>query len=69
MSNTKDPNAALHDEFVAEEKEKELEELPDDVHYDEAETKRLLRKVDVRLLPVLTMLYLMSFLDRSNSEH
>lgn len=28
--------------------------------------KALLRKVDMRVLPVLTILYLLSFLDRSN---
>ena len=31
------------------------------------ETK-LLRKLDVHLLPALTLLYLLSFLDRSNGE-
>ncbi|OBT53111.1 hypothetical protein VE04_07821 [Pseudogymnoascus sp. 24MN13] len=39
--------------------------LPPIVH-DEAETKLILRKVDKRLLPVLTLLYLLSFLDRGN---
>lgn len=34
--------------------------------YDDAETKRILRKVDYRLLPVLTILYILSYLDRSN---
>lgn len=28
--------------------------------------RKLVRKLDARLLPVLTMLYLLSFLDRSN---
>jgi hypothetical protein len=36
--------------------------------YDEVETKRILRKVDLRLLPCLTLLYLLSFLDRGNSK-
>lgn len=31
-----------------------------------AETKRLLRKVDWALLPFLSFLYLLSFLDRAN---
>jgi len=31
--------------------------------------KRLLRKLDLKLLPPLTLLYLLSFLDRSNSKH
>ena len=30
------------------------------------QTKRLLRKVDVRLLPLLVLMYLLNFLDRSN---
>lgn len=34
--------------------------------YDEAATKRLVRKIDLNLLPVLSILYLLSFLDRSN---
>lgn len=29
---------------------------------------KLLRKLDLRLLPVLSLLYLLSFLDRSNGE-
>jgi hypothetical protein len=41
--------------------------LPPIVH-DEAETKLILRKVDKRLLPVLTLLYLLSFLDRGNGS-
>ena len=32
------------------------------------EEKALLRKLDLRLLPALTLLYLLSFLDRSNGE-
>lgn len=31
---------------------------------DSPENQRLLRKVDLRLLPILTLLYLLSFLDR-----
>jgi len=34
--------------------------------YDDEETRRLLRRVDYRLMPVLTFLYLVSFLDRGN---
>lgn len=32
------------------------------------EEKALLRKLDLRLLPALTLLYLLSFLDRSNGD-
>lgn len=34
--------------------------------YDDPETKRIMRKVDWRLLPPLTILYILSFMDRSN---
>lgn len=34
--------------------------------FDDVETSRVLRKVDWRLLPVLSFLYLLAFLDRSN---
>lgn len=34
--------------------------------YDAAGTKRLLRKCDKALLPFLALLYLLSFLDRTN---
>lgn len=38
----------------------------DFIHYDDAETKKVLRKIDWRLLPVLGLLYLLSYLDRGN---
>ena len=31
--------------------------------------RSLLRKLDLHLLPAVTLLYLLSFLDRSNGEH
>lgn len=34
--------------------------------YDDKNTAKLLRKVDFRLLPMLTTLYLLSYLDRGN---
>ncbi|KAF2184129.1 retrograde regulation protein 2 [Zopfia rhizophila CBS 207.26] len=34
--------------------------------YRDAETRRILRKVDYRLLPMLTLLYVLGFLDRGN---
>jgi len=37
-----------------------------DVEYDEKATKALLRKVDIHIVPVLVILYLLSFLDRTN---
>lgn len=36
------------------------------VEYDEAEAARVLRKVDMRLVPMLALLYLVAFIDRSN---
>lgn len=35
-------------------------------NYTPEETKRLLKKIDLRLLPLLTVLYVLSFMDRSN---
>ncbi|KAF9220957.1 MFS general substrate transporter [Gyrodon lividus] len=35
-------------------------------NHDSAQDRRLLRKIDLRLLPVLTLMYLLSFLDRTN---
>ncbi|KAF9242592.1 major facilitator superfamily domain-containing protein [Melanogaster broomeanus] len=40
-------------------------EARDDPH-NSPQDRRLLRKVDLRLLPILTLLYLLSFLDRTN---
>jgi hypothetical protein len=36
------------------------------VGFDPKSTKRLLRKIDMRLIPFLALLYLLSFLDRTN---
>lgn len=50
------------------EDEAQVEEfVQSDPVYDEQETKAILRKVDWRLLPMLTLLYVLSFIDRSNS--
>ena len=35
---------------------------------DEKEARRVLTKVDYRLVPILSLLYLVAFIDRSNSE-
>lgn len=45
------------------------EDVSTSMVYDEKETKNILRKVDWRLLPMLTLLYVLSFIDRSNSEY
>jgi MFS family permease len=43
----------------------------DDVHaesagWDQTSTKKLIRKIDLTLIPFLSLLYLLSFLDRTN---
>jgi len=40
----------------------------DDFHPDPAQVARLRRKIDWRLLPLLSLMYLLSFLDRVNSK-
>jgi hypothetical protein len=35
---------------------------------DEKEARRVLTKVDYRLVPILSLLYLVAFIDRSNSK-
>lgn len=67
---------SLQDECAG---EKDLEnlhqELPMDgvtgtsnieTQFDDKETAKILRKIDLRLLPVLTILYILSYLDRGN---
>jgi hypothetical protein len=39
------------------------------VELPEAEAKRILSKVDYRLVPMLALLYLVAFIDRSNSKY
>lgn len=43
-----------------------LEFASKDEEWKTANTKELLRKVDMRLLPLLVLMYLLNFLDRSN---
>ena len=50
-----DPTLALYLEFAAH-----------DDQWKALHTKILLRQVDLRLLPLLVMMYLLNFLDRSN---
>jgi hypothetical protein len=45
-----------------------LNESSDIAMYDEKETKAILRKIDWRLLPMLTVLYVLAYIDRSNSK-
>ena len=36
--------------------------------FSEKETKRILFKLDIRLLPILALFYLLAYLDRGNSK-
>ena len=40
------------------------DDLPSPPQLSEAEEKKLWRKIDLKLLPILTLLYLLSFIDR-----
>lgn len=44
----------------------EAGEVEENVELDEADTKRLIRTMDWHLIPFLALLYLLSFLDRTN---
>lgn len=63
----KDPRTATFTEMVQVENKSDpgLNEAHLPIYNDER-TKRVLRKVDWRLLPVLTLLYVLSYLDRGN---
>lgn len=56
----KSPPSSLHEHAMSVEEQGTVQE------FDDVETARVLRKVDWRLLPVLSLLYLLAFLDRSN---
>ena len=61
--------------FNVEKEYNEEKELPRHVQTDEVEIvpkikeKSLIRKLDLKLLPAVTLLYLLSFLDRSNGTN
>jgi hypothetical protein len=38
------------------------------IELEEKESRRVLSKVDYRLVPILSLLYLVAFIDRSNSR-
>ncbi|KZV88429.1 MFS general substrate transporter [Exidia glandulosa HHB12029] len=41
---------------------------PPPVEFSEAEVKKLYRKIDFRLMPILSLMYLLSFMDRGNAK-
>lgn len=58
-----DSNDSVEKAIVTEHGGLDETDLP---NYHDAETTRILRKVDYRLVPMLTVLYLLAFLDRGN---
>ena len=65
------PSPQIESEKVALEGQNSAPSLDSDEEYanpTNINEKALIRKLDVRLLPPLTLLYLLSFLDRSNSR-
>jgi hypothetical protein len=70
MSTKDKPPVDVQDEWLeSEEKTKPVAIAIDESNqprYDSKEVKVLLRKLDWRILPILTFLYLVSFLDRGN---
>lgn len=58
-----DANGTVRNEKIAESK---LEANHEEI--EEAEARRILSKVDYRLVPLLSLLYLVAFIDRSNSK-
>lgn len=42
------------------------ETAPTDVDFSDVDEKKVLRKMDIRLIPMLSLLYLLAFLDRGN---
>lgn len=40
--------------------------VQDEVHFDPVEERRIVRKIDWRILPLLILLYTLTFLDRVN---
>lgn len=68
---TKNDTAWTNDQKIEDvaEKTSHSSAEPDGHHVvlDEAESARVLRKVDMRLVPMLSLLYLVAFIDRSNS--
>lgn len=62
-------NASLEDKAVHEKHEHKKHDpnwAGDDVDFSMVDEKKTLRKMDIRLIPVLAILYLLSFLDRGN---
>ncbi|KAJ6511763.1 major facilitator superfamily domain-containing protein [Mycena vulgaris] len=61
MPSTSTPSQSSYDE------KRQEEALKDPLHVDPAAERRLVRKLDLRLLPCLVVAYLLAFIDRSNA--
>lgn len=55
-----------HVPFMHKDKQHDPEWDGSDVDFSHINTKKVLRKMDIRLIPNLALLYLLSFLDRGN---
>ena len=64
MLSLDDKAAVSHGED--ENKKNELSYSSDDLDFSMVDEAKTLRKMDIRLLPMLALLYLLSFLDRGN---
>jgi hypothetical protein len=60
------PNADVLKGVAEDQKELYLSFVAKDEEWHAYHTRLLLRKVDIRLLPLLILMYLLNFLDRSN---
>lgn len=64
MSSLDDKPAALHDDLERE--KRSTIATGETVDFSMVDEKKTLRKMDIRLIPMLAVLYLLSFLDRGN---
>jgi sugar phosphate permease len=66
MTEKTSSSAASELHSSGEEGKKSIDTLSPPFEYTESEERKIVRKIDFLLLPILTILYLLSFLDRSN---
>lgn len=65
-ASTEDATSTDKQIYIAEEASVNSPEDLDEEDFSDIDQKKLLRKLDLRLLPLFTILYLLSFLDRGN---
>lgn len=69
VSDVEKPTTSMLEQRTSTPVESAVDQKPDRVvpaAIDKETEKRLLRKMDIRLIPMLTLLYLLAFLDRGN---